>query len=319
MKTSKTRMLMAASLMSTGLLLAGGAQAATYTVKSATSSLDDVRHIGGAMIDTISSYTPHGGTLDPTDPQNWPLMVSNLGAWDPANPTVAPPRDGNFTRISGTVDVAAGTVTGATLSQLDTLVYGSYQSYDFANGYGTLTNLVVDGLVWTYDAANNRLMHQTQAQNGDVPLAVCTPAGPGFGGPAGTSVSGQCNSLLRGAVNNSTGTSLWNWDGITGEEYVLTDTAPGGGTPWHSSTGLQLDIGGHAAVIWDLSDFVDGVGGQIKAYVSNAMFNSGTANATGVAGVYTLDVAVVPVPAAVWLFGGALGLLGLARRRSSGV
>ena len=81
-----------------------------------------------------------------------------------------------------------------------------------------------------------------------------------------------------------------NWDGIAGEEYILTDTAPGGGTPWHPSTGLQLDIGSHAAVVWDLDDFEDGVGGTIRAYVSNAMFNSGTNNATGGSAIYTLNL-----------------------------
>jgi hypothetical protein len=41
----------------------------------------------------------------------------------------------------------------------------------------------------------------------------------------------------------------------------------------------------------------------------------------GVVGVggydFTFNVAVVPVPAAVWLFGSALGLMGLARRRAA--
>lgn len=278
------------SLMSAGLLLAGAAQAATYTVRSSTSSLDDVRHIGGASIEAINSYTPHGGDLDPTDPQAWPLMISNIGGWDPEEPAVAPPRDGNSTRVAGTVDIEGGEVGAATLNQLDTLVYGTFQSYDFGNGYGTLTNLVVEGLVWTYDAETGQLIHQTQADNDDVALAVCTPAGPNFGGAGGTAVSGQCNSLLRGAVNNSSGTSLWNWDGIAGDEYLLTDTAPGGGTPWHPSTNLTLDIGGHAAVIWDLSGFVEGEGGEVRAYVTNSLFNSGTNNATGVSAVYTLDL-----------------------------
>lgn len=41
-------------------------------------------------------------------------------------------------------------------------------------------------------------------------------------------------------------------------------------------------------------------------------------NATGTSGYdFTFNVAVVPVPAAVWLFGSALGLMGAMRRRSA--
>jgi hypothetical protein len=89
---------------------------------------------------------------------------------------------------------------------------------------------------------------------------------------------------------------------------------------WWFGTGLTLDIGGaagHAGVIWDLSGFVDGLGGVILAHVVAGAVGNGTGgNSTGMAGTYTLNLTPIPVPAAVWLFGGALCLLGVARRRS---
>jgi hypothetical protein len=70
-------------------------------------------------------------------------------------------------------------------------------------------------------------------------------------------------------------------------------------------------------VVWDLSGFVDGVGGVITARVVADALTNGSANATGMSGLYTLYLTPVPVPAAVWLFGGALGALGFARRRQA--
>lgn len=271
--------------------LGGVAQAETYIVRSADSSLSDIRHFGGALIPEINDYAPHAvDGLDPTVVGNWPLMHWTQGTWDPADPTTPPVRGGHDIAIGGSVTIEDGDVTAAVLEQLEELRYGTFQSYNFVDDYGTVTDLVVNGLVWTWDPDAGTLLHQTAAEAGQ-DLAVCVPAAGGnFGGSTGTALSGQCNSLLRGAVNNATGTSVWGWDGVAGPTYIIKDIQ---NAPYHSGTSLTLDIGGHAAVTWDLSGFTAGIGGTVIAHVTNALFASDTNNATGIAATFTLEVALV--------------------------
>lgn len=293
-------------------LTAFGANATTYIITS-SSTLNDVRKIGGRNIPEINSYTPHGGLLDPTDPASWPLMDADITTFPDAGVEL------NNINVSGTIDITGGVVTAAIINQLDPLSFGTYQS-------GTATNNLVTGdpgvtgalgplnaLVWTYDAVNSRLNHQsgggTAATSSNV--AACVPV-------LGVTVTGQCNQL-QGAVNangalggTTISNSLWNWNGVAAN-YTVGDTAT---TPWHTLTNLTLNVGGasgKAGVIWDLTGFTAGVGGVITARTTADVL-TGT-SATAISGLYTLNVQVVPVPAAVWFFGSALGLLGFARRR----
>jgi hypothetical protein len=327
------------SLATTGLLLAGTAQAITYNV--ASGSIGNVRHIGGSLIPEINDYQPHNASgLDPANPANWTLMVtstpgSGFGGWDPNNPTVDPTRGGASAAIAGggisSVTVVGGVVTAATLTMAagELLRYAHFQSCTPSGGPPftscVITDLVAQNLSWTYNSVNNTLMHQadpyTESPNHVNPTktAFCTPAGGvAFnGGPTGTGITGQCG-VLRGAVSNSTGLSFWNWDGMAANYHVIDSQM----ALYHAGTGLVLNIGGasgHAGVIWDLSGFVEGVGGVIKAHVVAGAVGTSTSttapgNNTGVAATYTLNV--VPVPAAVWMLGGALGLLGFVRRWS---
>ncbi|MEZ5566264.1 MAG: VPLPA-CTERM sorting domain-containing protein [Gammaproteobacteria bacterium] len=321
------------------ILAASAAQATNYIITS-TSTLNDVRKIGAANIPEIANYSSCiapstcSGTLDPTDPASWPLMDADITTF----PTVAV--ELNNINVNGTISVVAGSVTAAIINQLNPLSYATYQSATVQNNLvsgdttllnndplsGTVVKSVLSNpLVWTYNFATNQLNHQSGGGTAatSASIATCVPVTtPGVG----TGISGQCRQLAGqidasgelGGINNNA--SIWNWDGM-GANFIVRDSQT---LPWHTGTGttttggLQISgASGHQAVTWDLSGFVDGVGGTITArVVAAAIANSGTANATGVSGLYTLNVAVIPVPAAVWLFGSSLAVLGWLRRRT---
>lgn len=108
-----------------------------------------------------------------------------------------------------------------------------------------------------------------------------------------------------------------------GANYIVRD---GQTLPWHAATGtsstggLQISgASGHQGVTWDLSGFVDGMGGTITARVVADVFVGGSANATGISGLYTLNLVPIRVPGAVWMLGGALAVLaGVRRQRRAG-
>jgi hypothetical protein len=331
------------------VLVAGAAQATTYTIL-ATSTMNDVRKVGAQNIPEIDQYTgPNclsgscAGALDPTDPASWPLLDRTLATYpyaDPNDPNIPVAIELNNINVYGTMDVVAGSVTAAIITQLGGLSYGTFQSA------GTISDLVtgdptydgcarqfnpdgtcaaandlgpLNALVWTYNAGTNQLNHQ--AGGGSVAtssnVATCDNT-------VGLTVGGQCRQL-RAAINadgelggTTINNSMWNWNGMAAN-YIVRDSA---NTPWHTATGtssvggLQISgASGHQGVTWDLSGFVDGVGGVITARVVADVLTGNSA--TGMSALYTFNLTPVPVPAAAWLFGGALGLLGLARRRSA--
>jgi len=95
------------------------------------------------------------------------------------------------------------------------------------------------------------------------------------------------------AVGDSGGLQRWQLDAII---RPLVDQSDILGTPWLSSNSLALNIQN------TLTAYTDENGET--AWVQKKI---------------TLAVSEVPVPAAVWLFGSGLGLLGFLRRRKPGV
>ncbi|MBN8280769.1 MAG: VPLPA-CTERM sorting domain-containing protein [Gammaproteobacteria bacterium] len=307
-------------ILAAGLLVASAsAQATSYFIVQSGSNLSDVRKIGGQNIPEIGDYTGFGGSLDPTNPLNWPILDSDFNTLPdytgyPGTP--ASNIDPNFSRVNGIISVVGGSVQTATINQVDPLGYGAYQSATVIN------NLVTNGLVWTYDASVNptRMSHQsgggTAATSSGV--AACVPL-------VGTGISGQCRQLAA-AINASgdlgqttIGSSIWNWTGVAPNVTVRDTTS----LPWHTatmtSTGPFLPVAGpsgHPGIVWDLTGFTDGVGGTIVAWVTADALQAG-ASSTTISARYTLTVTPVPVPAAVWLFGSAVGVLGWARRRAA--
>ena len=148
-------------------------------------------------------------------------------------------------------------------------------------------------MTWTYNSGTGQLNHQAGGGTAltSASIATCVPViAPGVG----SGISGQCRQLQAaidasgelGQVNILQ--SIWNWTGM-GANYIVRD---GQTLPWHAATGTGTTGGiqisgaaGHAPVVWDLSGFVDGVGGTITArVVSDVVCQGGTANATGISG-----------------------------------
>jgi hypothetical protein len=295
-----------------------GAQPSCYVIDSSASQITNFRRIGGNLIPEIGQYSnTNPFLLDPQDPRNWPIMNNTLSLWDPANPTVLPVRL-NEASVGGTINVIGGVVNQAEITQLGQLSLGTFQAFNFDTGVGTLTDMNVNGLIWTYNPATGQLRHQQAPGNGG--FAVCTPAGgvgdTATGGLTGVAISGQCRQLAAavnssGDLGQSTINNSWlNWDGVPAG-YTVFDKQT---APWHTGTGGELLIGPQTAVVWDLSDFVEGVGGLIRARVVSGALTGN--NGSAVSATYELNVTFIPVPAAVWLFISGLGLLGFMRRRS---
>jgi hypothetical protein len=84
---------------------------------------------------------------------------------------------------------------------------------------------------------------------------------------------------------------------------------------WGPGTAFARTLGG--------DDFAYGAQQNLSAYngMANASWMGTTltiSNAGPTSGYdWKVDIATIPVPAAVWLFGSALGLLGVARRRKA--
>ena len=328
--TQKAAVLVAASLAAVGV------EAANYTILN-VSTLNDVRKIGGQNIPEIASYTTYGGLLNPLDPASWPIMDATLATYpylDPLNPSVPVGIEANSINVSGFIAVTGSSVTAAIINQLNPLGYGTFQSAtvtsDLVAGNPAINGIVgsppgtnngpLNPLVWIYNAATNQLNHQagggSTATSSNVGTCVTLPGSTGF--------TGQCRQL-SGALNASgelggtnIGNSIWNWNGMAAN-YTVRDSAS---TPWHAATGTSTTGGlvisgaaGHQGVTWDLSGLVDGVGGTITARVVADVLTGNSS--TGISGLYTLQVAVIPVPGAVWMLGAALGVLGIARRRQT--
>lgn len=281
-------------LLAAGLLVASAsAQAITVTLAN-NSNLTDLKRVGGNSFDSTGFVS--------ADPSTWPLMDADIGQAG---------NQANFAFVNGSVTVVGGVVTAATISMLsgEKISLGTYQTAT------TTSNLDISDVIWTYNpagvAANGSLgtlTHATQALGGV--NAVCTPV---LGGPTTT---GQCGAF-RTATNSANANSFVQWDGAVANFTVVDNLASPannftpssvGGVPNYNASGPT----GFNAIVWDLTDFDESTGlGTIKAYV--ALTTQTGNNSTMVTGTYTLNA--VPVPAAVWLFGSALGVMGVLRRR----
>ena len=127
---------------------------------------------------------------------------------------------------------------------------------------------------------------------------------------ANVGANGCLNTLTGGNfVNESSG--IYN---VGGNAACVNRTIGGDDTSGGNTRGLTTMAAGGgcdatdgAYDLWTIVSDNTGIGGQL--ILSNGI-------ATTAAGTHYMTFNVVPVPAAVWLFGSALGLMGVARRRS---
>lgn len=346
----RTVTLSAASLLGAGLLLATTADAAVYGIYNGT--LSDVRLIGARSVPNALDYAGVGddvndGTLDATNPMNWQPMVGGFSTWDVNDPTTPPVAGGVGALVGGTINHDGVSVTGAVINMLanEVLKFGTFQSCtssdpnasggnttadpNYVTSPCTISDMVTRNLVWTYNPVTGKLLHANDGIGGDSAfqgttypaqnfnrLAICEPAAANYGGGTGTALTGSCRTF-RALTNNGSELSLWSWQGVNAN-YSVQDAAQ---VPWQfTNTGATINVGGasgHAPVTWDLSGFTPGVGGQIIAHVTSMAISLTNQDRTAIYGKYTFDVVLIPVPAAVWLFGSALGLIGWLRRRAT--
>lgn len=195
--------------------------------------------------------------------------------------------------VTGTITVDDGVVTAATLSV--PVLTNTYTG----TGGSQPTLGAFTGLIYSFSAGQTTLAQQ--AGTGAGVAGTCTPVAPN------TTVNVACTNALT-ALQNETSMRFNNWNGIP-VGYTVSDLFGGSNIfnfPLAPQSGVNWTVGG------------TGVGDVIGAQLFRSEPNAAAAFNAAFAGKLNLQItSVVPVPAAVWLFGSAVGLLGFARRRAA--
>ena len=128
-------------------------------------------------------------------------------------------------------------------------------------------------------------------------------------------VSGAGNDLKSWQLTNGTGpfggantyhlNALWGGGGLQGGQGLIIGDNTGATYPCDSGAGSICGNPGHNPFVDQTATFTLAItGATVNTIISNVVLSFGT------------DGAVIPIPAAVWLFiSGLLGLIGIARRK----
>ncbi|MEZ5565459.1 MAG: hypothetical protein R3F24_08040 [Gammaproteobacteria bacterium] len=183
------------------------------------------------------------------------------------------------------------------------------------NGSAAWTPTASDTSVWQLDEGTGVASiasgtYSRVVKVGATPLMTHTMTGVSIGG--GAAASGSTWACTEGAFGGIVGASIcgnYSFGGNFTNESTYTPT----------TTGATVTIGGDDVASGPpqtLNTSYDGMSTSAVAGAAAGFQRYLVSNHAGTSGYdFQFDVAVVPVPAAVWLFGSALGLLGVARRR----
>lgn len=265
--------------------IAGVANATTYNILSTS---------------TISGIATNGVTTtkNATTPSAW-LAQDGDGNTQAVEPVATQ-------NVVGTVDIVGGVVTGMTLSSSGDIVFGYYQP---ATKSSTAKggNLAYENNTWTLGSNANG---QTLIQTGGT--GTCTLL---FGSSAPSSCTTGENVQDWGDANaGDYGAGALNFDGVSVGYSIYCYSLVGCfGDPTHTYAsaipGITFDLSGLGVGGGTITARAVG-SSDLNAQGWTPIPNFDTVNTA----VFSFDLQVVPVPAAVWLFGSALGLMGVARR-----
>jgi hypothetical protein len=212
-----------------------------------------------------------------------PLVGRDPG--DPSTWDQNPPASDIQFSISGELTIDGGIVTAATL------VAGPVTQRFAGTGGVDPTEGVFEGLVYTISGTN---LVQAPGTGAGV-KGTCTALGG--------NVNVACTNALT-AWQTEANSRLTNWNGIP-EGYTVSDLFGG-------SNIFNFVLTAQNGVSWDVGGTE--VGNSIVAQMFRNEPNAFPSFNAAFAG--QLQLTVVPVPAAVWLFASALGLIGFIRRRA---
>jgi hypothetical protein len=214
-----------------------------------------------------------------------------------------------------TIDTTAGTLTG--VLTLNAGPFGSPYAYDYRSADGSPFNASQNSFSDSAQITLN-LTGNFTATSWDVTGGTGTMNDPGYSCQAGDLSGTLCSNsvVLGGHQSNGSHASWINvpvYDKIASDPTrVLLTTIPG--------VILTASLDGSGNITSSSGEFHRALGSAGSGCPDDVVYSGGkmscgnlTAGKLLASGTFTAQV--VPVPAAVWLFGSAIGLMGVLRRR----